>query len=320
MKIKISAQEYFEELKLMEKQYGQEEDLYPWIYMLLQMAEYKKRENEGENKYQPVSIRDVHNAQPCCFAATEENSEYFKIRWELTKRVGAPDIAIFNGNDICGCIEIKKFKQNLFEEIKENVSIKLQEYYYILKYDERSKKKNKQAYIEEDKMVIEKDEMVIKSVLEEKVNITIDEDKFTIKIECSDKKKLDEITVHILTNGSKKLQAKSDWKDKYSFNNLSIKDREGQLAGHLDKFKKVLYTNGLEFYYLKLVDNQIKVEKLADLSNAFGQYENAEKEEIINELEKGDFKTLEIKENDGEWTKLIKGLAKIPWCDKTDKN
>ena len=39
MKIEFGVQEYFNELKLMDVQYGQEEELYPWIYMLLQMAE-----------------------------------------------------------------------------------------------------------------------------------------------------------------------------------------------------------------------------------------------------------------------------------------
>ena len=44
MKIEFGVQEYFNELKLMDVQYGQEEELYPWIYMLLQMAECRKKE------------------------------------------------------------------------------------------------------------------------------------------------------------------------------------------------------------------------------------------------------------------------------------
>lgn len=43
MKIEFGVQEYFNELKLMDAQYGQEEELYPWIYMLLQMAECRKK-------------------------------------------------------------------------------------------------------------------------------------------------------------------------------------------------------------------------------------------------------------------------------------
>ena len=61
MKIEFGVQEYFNELKLMDaQQYGQEEELYPWVYMLLQMAESRKKEILKEC-YQGVSIRDVHN-------------------------------------------------------------------------------------------------------------------------------------------------------------------------------------------------------------------------------------------------------------------
>ena len=42
MNIKFTVEDYFKELQLMEAQYGQEEELYPWIYMLLQMVESKK--------------------------------------------------------------------------------------------------------------------------------------------------------------------------------------------------------------------------------------------------------------------------------------
>jgi hypothetical protein len=42
MNIEFTVEDYFKELQLMEAQYGQEEELYPWIYMLLQMVESKK--------------------------------------------------------------------------------------------------------------------------------------------------------------------------------------------------------------------------------------------------------------------------------------
>ena len=41
MNIEFTVEDYFKELQLMEAQYGQEEELYPWIYMLLQMVESK---------------------------------------------------------------------------------------------------------------------------------------------------------------------------------------------------------------------------------------------------------------------------------------
>ena len=44
MNIKFTVEDYFKELQLMESQYGQEEELYPWVYMLLQMIEIRKKE------------------------------------------------------------------------------------------------------------------------------------------------------------------------------------------------------------------------------------------------------------------------------------
>ena len=35
MNIEFTVEDYFKELQLMEAQYGQEEELYPWIYMML---------------------------------------------------------------------------------------------------------------------------------------------------------------------------------------------------------------------------------------------------------------------------------------------
>ncbi len=45
------------------KYYGQEEELYPWIYMLLQMVEIRKKKNILKEDYDKLCIIDVHNAQ-----------------------------------------------------------------------------------------------------------------------------------------------------------------------------------------------------------------------------------------------------------------
>ena len=41
MKIEFTVEDYFNELQLMNKQYAQEEALYPWVYMLLQMVKHE---------------------------------------------------------------------------------------------------------------------------------------------------------------------------------------------------------------------------------------------------------------------------------------
>lgn len=121
MEINFTVEEYFKQLCLMEKQYGQEEDLYPWIYMLLQMAEckkdkeYKKIHGEDAIREDRVSIRDVHNLQ-----STSKSSLPYKkwaIRRELLKRVGAPDLAILDENEkVLGCVEIKALRNKLFQK------------------------------------------------------------------------------------------------------------------------------------------------------------------------------------------------------------
>lgn len=102
MKIEFGVQEYFNELKLMDAQYGQEEELYSWVYMLLQMAECRKKEILKE-WYQGVSIRDVHNGV---------RAEGNEIKKKLRSKNGFPDHVFFERKCdkyyILGCSEIKK--------------------------------------------------------------------------------------------------------------------------------------------------------------------------------------------------------------------
>ena len=118
MKIEISVQEYFNELKLMEKHYGQEEDLYPWIYMLLQMAECKKKEIL-KDLYEEVSIRDVHNWKKKPSEKMERSIKKTILEKISSIQGGPPEFLILSGKqetnseNICcgGCVEIKKFNE-----------------------------------------------------------------------------------------------------------------------------------------------------------------------------------------------------------------
>ena len=94
MKIEFSVEEYFEQLKLMSEQYGMEEEFYPWIYMLLQMAEVKKQKILNE-QYVAVSIRDVHN-----WKKGGELSDILPKRKQIMEfmKKRCPDIAVFNLN------------------------------------------------------------------------------------------------------------------------------------------------------------------------------------------------------------------------------
>ena len=50
MNIEFTVEDYFKELRVMENYYGQEEELYPWMYMLLQMIEFRKKSNRYRRK------------------------------------------------------------------------------------------------------------------------------------------------------------------------------------------------------------------------------------------------------------------------------
>ena len=89
-----------------------------------------------------------------------------------------------------------------------------------------------------------------------------------------------------------------NWSEQYGWY------KEEQIISHLEKFKKVLYTNGLEFYFLTLeeVKEQITIMKLADLSSVYNRY-----------LEHNE-KYIELKDDaEEQWNDLIDGLTSIDW-------
>ena len=81
---------------------------------------------------------------------------------------------------------------------------------------------------------------------------------------------------------------------------------EAQIISHLEKFKKVLYTNGLKFYFLNLTENEeekkeIEVKELADLSSDYKNYKNHKPNDEWKE------------KASAEWDRLIAGLTSIDW-------
>ena len=115
---KMTLEQYMRELWLMDKQYGQEEELYPLINMLLR---------DGANT-EKLSIRDVHNAKRFC-----EKS----LRKYINGFGGYPDLAIWNEqfgekedekvilNRIYGCVEVKSNIKNS-EQVEGEVKVKIE--------------------------------------------------------------------------------------------------------------------------------------------------------------------------------------------------
>lgn len=292
MKIEISVQEYFNELKLMEKHYGQEEDLYPWIYMLLQMAEEKKQDIL-KDWYSKVSIRDVHNGQYYSWDNNRDKDNW-KIRWELYKNVGVPDFAIICNNKVVGCVEVKMLGENLFDNKPE------EEYEYKLEPDCEELVCKKGTNVEEFINDLKKNPKCGGGGINQGKNVN------TIEVKSADKTNIAET---ILKNyaGSVKPSIHVE----YEKNPLSGKETN-QVLGHLVKFGKVIYTNGLEFYLLTMSREKnsqnskykINVTELANLTNSYKNYKSG----------KANVSTL--LEAVAEWDKLITGLTKINWLEE----
>ncbi len=113
MRIEISLEDYIKELDLMDKQYGQEEELYPLINMILR----------ANCNLDGLSLRDVHNI------VRAETDEITLKKRSLLFGFGAfTDLAILDCNynpsndneldqneNMLGCVEIKKYFVKMFD-------------------------------------------------------------------------------------------------------------------------------------------------------------------------------------------------------------
>jgi hypothetical protein len=252
MYINITAKDYFNELKLMQQQYGQEEDLYPWIYMLLQQAKLSNPKNND------VSMR---------FVASASRANIIKGRKLIKGLAGFPDIAIFRNkfdnnseskfeDKILGCVEAKALDEcliNILDGEKMNLSIFGNTKDYIVKLREKTETgKNWADYVAE-------------GLTKENFGV--------LNVEFFDKY-TDVSNNNYFSNIESKFEkAKSSAKDWEKFlkekiqvlvkvQNLSVKIGEkklfdeglGQLLGELLWYGKVLYTNGLIWKILKVTE------------------------------------------------------------------
>lgn len=119
----MTLEQYMRELWLMDKQYGQEEELYPLINMLLR---------DGVNT-ENLSIRDVHKSQ----RIKADNNKNVKSRKYIDGFGSFPDLAIFdesfpdlsdeenivsNLKKIYGCVEAKCIGKDLIEFLDLNIT------------------------------------------------------------------------------------------------------------------------------------------------------------------------------------------------------
>ncbi len=238
----MTLEEYMRELVLMSRQYGQEEELYPLINMLL-------RENDNVRH---LSVRDVHN---------HAGSGMKKAM--LYGYASFPDLAILDEEyfcqlkrDICddrekiyGCVEAKIFNHDPLNKDKKYIPIfnengiqewKL-EYPYIFKFgtakENDETKWNRNEYISSD--------------YEKKNNIGFGEEHNSADV---NKYRFRTIKKEVSINFEKYNKYKIKQRC-IMFNNII----HNQLFSELLWYGRVLYTDGLNWYYLELTESSNKI-------------------------------------------------------------
>lgn len=304
MYINITAEDYFNELKLMQQQYGQEEDLYPWIYMLLKMT----------NKDDNISIRTV--------AGGRKSDKVFG-RNQISAYGTFPDVIILN-KEFLSIDTTQGIQREILKRLNEKKCLKdikksLTEY-----LNDKRRKKAIRIYFGDKNR-----ESLLQRINEFCTSFNFDKIHGCIEakpiVEC-----LKEVKKEILKNEKELL--KSDGR-------LST---EGEVIAELLWYGKVLYTNGLMWKFLEVTEckNSAKgVNNIIDLRKYL--YENCIEgnREWYKELSGEDWKIkiecktiadfgtyddfTKIKSFDyvegkwnKQWTKLTDFLTEINWREE----
>lgn len=305
---KMTLEQYMRELWLMNKQYGQEEELYPLINMLLR---------EGSNT-ENLSIRDVHDS---------EKAEGISHRKYIDGFGSFPDLAIFdedfpNENEsankkntilenIYGCVEAKK---NGINEIL--VSIDQVEICRMIIDD-------KYCYTANEKNIVAHNNA--ESLREYEVKVKIVKGNYIIR-----KEQRKPVYVAICNENFSVFYLHKD--------NMGAATATGQFMGELLWYGKVLYTDGLIWKYYKLSKksgkeiNEIRKKWIAsnDLpENKTWIFEECEEKEIVidvknignltelfNKKQNEENSTEELTPKDyQEWKEFENNLAEIDWTE-----
>lgn len=260
MEIQITLEDYFEELLLMENQYGLEEELYPFINMFLR---------NGHN-VKDISIRTVANG-----SGTEKEEG----RDIISGRISFPDMALlnkefhkmkgyeYNKDKLLGSVEAKHISKNVLLGIQgKKLTTKLIKRKVIIAKPSKDKPKYYcEAIVEENKDFIlkipTKDNKTVEDMLKKKYGKKkfewqlINENgcknggKFYENISTSEFWEKNEERVYIEIG--KELIQLTGWNKINKKYKVDVND-EGQIFGELFWYGKVLYTNGLVWKFLEI--------------------------------------------------------------------
>lgn len=346
MNIEFTVKDYFEELQLMDKQYAQEEALYPWVYMLLQMIECSKKEEDYK-----LSLKLIASARKANSIPGRQLLGGYKKESDID--LPFPDIAILdkrfdstNGSEdnqlefLYGCVECKKKDEtlpnlksgtyNITNNILKIIPIKPTTHYYFQKV-----LKN----ICSDAKVKIKDEEKLLNDISPNTTVELMDPKNALP-SLVDTKQWSPIFTHnaknIKINMEEYLKENSTIFVQKKVNRFFIKEAKtnsdyspfdadlSELLGELLWYGRVLYTNGLIWTCFKITKlnyssddesnnlNLIELRKklLHDKSFVF---ENLAFEIDVAEIADFTKKYHNSEDASTEWNELIAALAKIDW-------
>lgn len=223
-KIEHVFEEYKEQIKLMENQYGQEEDLYPWIYMLLMESGIINN----------LSMRQVANA-PWANSVLGREMLRGYASW--------PDIAI---------VDKEFYAINISEKIDSKKK-------YIANWIAKGLKIQEDCDFVNDILVNNmKNDDELKEFLRNYWYLhNIDKIRGCVEV-----KKIGDTLVDIKTGEHELIinykqdgwYAKLDSEQSYNLIKKNKLLNPGQLFGELFWYGKVLYTNGLKWKYLEVIE------------------------------------------------------------------
>ena len=332
----MTLEEYMRELVLMSRQYGQEEELYPLINMLL-------REN---NNVRDLSVRDVHNkgskgARKKIFSGFGSYPDLAIVSEDLYLDLTHKEIKKEEIGKIYGCVEAKIYNGKdkiipLKEIIDKKICLKwwtldISDKAYLLKKNEK-KRRSYEVEVSDGK------ELLDNNLFDKRVK----EDKF---IEIKSKVKIDNIN---WDEYYKDIELERNIKAIIGGTNIIHNDLN-QLITELFWFRKVLYTDGLVWYYLELkkpckdkmleslgmnigkgfsskcANDMINIRtiqvlgiEIGNLKEIYGKvFKNTEKEERISVSAVGQHLTDEDRK---KWKRLKDHLARINWCGTNTLN
>lgn len=349
----MTLEEYMRELILMSRQYGQEEELYPLINMLL-------RENA---KVGDLSVRDVHNkgsrgVRKKIFRGYASYPDLAIVSENLNLELAEDSLDLSELKKLYGCVEAKIFNSNYNNKEKDaensnyifsildyiNAEWEL-DYPYILEFKTNGGSWSNGYY----------------------TNLTMEEIPYSVELDINEEIKKKEF-FSVATEKKAKLNFGKYEKYKICERTVRINKRTHrdiiQLLSELFLYGKIIYTDGLVWYYLELkkpskknicknlnglsdllnnddindkrkngfidaIENireiQVLSVEIGNLKEIFLEIQEDTKKDnktslscITEYLQKIESKKSEVKPNQ-EWNRLKDNLASINWSESNTK-